>query len=590
MTKEFFIFNPVLNTFWLFFIVLLVTIFLLVLEWLRPRRFIVYRLFAVSIAMLSIALLLLRPSYLTKDKSDQYLILTPNYQTQVVDSLLQAHPELMVVSYGDSSEQQASAQIKTRQQLKDLDGKIAFIAGEGLSKSHFNLLQHKTFHFLPTQKPIGIIEISLPSITYPGELSSIKGKINTEEPTLLQLIDPAGKIDSITFNQPSEQSFTFEIHNKQPGNVLYTLRTINHSQEETYTIPLNVSKPKKLEVLMLQLAPGFEMRQLKNFLAAQGHGIQARSQLSKSNFSYEKLNSELKQVTTLTDEVLQKYDLLIVENSTLEKLSRIESEAITKAIQAGLGVLLLMDQVDNKNKFVKSLTDFSLMKDDRDTVHLSMYGSAKKHVIKKQRQIITPKQGILPVLVNSEKILAAYRYQRFGKVAVQLLNETYQLRLSGDSAAYASIWSDLITKSSRRKTAKIEISTTDEFPHTPGSSIALQIIANDEEPVLYYQGQIIPVMEDVLIDNLWRATIRPQQAGWNSVELNDSTQYDFYVSGEREWSALRRQQQIDLHKIEVLVPNEIDYESISRHEAIPSYYFYLTFLLAIGFLWLVPKL
>lgn len=590
MTDEFFIFNPVLNTSWLFFIVLLVTTFLLVLEWLRPKRLIVYRLFAVSIAMLSIALLLLRPSYLTKDKSDQYLILTPNYQTQTVDSLLQVHPELMVISYGDSSEQQASAQIQTRQQLKDLDGKIAFIAGEGLSKSNFNLLQHKTFHFLPAQKPIGIIEISLPSITYPGELSSIKGKINTQEPTLLQLIDPAGKIDSIAFNQPGEQPFTFEIHNKQPGNVLYTLRSIKISQEETYTIPLKVSKPKKLEVLILQLAPGFEMRQLKNFLAAQGHGIQVRSQLSKSNFSYEKLNSELKQVTTITDEVLQKYDLLIAENSTLEKLSRIESEAITKAIQAGLGVLLLMDQVDNKNKFVKSLTDFSLMKDDRDTVHLSMYGSAKKHVIKKQRQIITPKQGILPVLVNSEKILAAYRYQRFGKVAVQLLNETYQLRLAGDSTAYANIWSDLITLTSRQKITNTDISIIDEFPYHPGEPLNLRVITNEEKPKLYYEGQIVPLLEDVLIDNIWSATIRPQKTGWNSVQLNDSTQYEFYVSDKEEWSALKQQQQLNLHQAETVEPNYSSHEKVSGYEDIPSYLFYLTFLLSMAFLWLAPKL
>lgn len=590
MTDGFLNFNPLFNTSWLFIILLIVTILLIVLEWIKPRRFIIYRLIAATIAMFSLAMLLLRPSYLTTDKSDQYLILTPNYSTQVVDSLLQVHPELMVVSYDDSSKRHSTEQIQTRQQLKDLDGKIAFIAGNGLSKSHFNLLQYKTFHFIPASTPIGITKISISSITYSGQLSVIKGSINIQEPTLLQLIDPAGKIDSLNFTQIGEKDFAFEILNKQAGNVLYTLKTIASSTEETFTIPLKVNQYEKLEILMLQLAPTFEMRQLKNFLTAQGHGIQIRSQLSKSNFSYEKVNSDIKQISSITDEVLKNYDLLILENSTLEKLSRIESEAILQATNAGLGVLLLMDQSDNKNKFIKSLTDFGLIKDERDTVELSFNSSTKKYIIKKQRQVIAPKQNILPAIESSEKILAAYRYQRFGKVALQLLNETYQLRLAGDSTAYANIWSDLITLTSRQKITNTDISITDELPYNSGEPLKIRVITNVERPILYYEGQIVPLLEDVLIDNLWSATIRPQKTGWNLVQLNDSTQYEFYVSNDNEWPALRRQQQMNLHQTDTVASKYSNKGKVSRYEVIPSYIFYLGLLLALGFLWFAPKL
>ncbi|GCC50033.1 hypothetical protein SanaruYs_02480 [Chryseotalea sanaruensis] len=590
MTDEFLNFNPLFNISWLLPILLLVTVLLIVLEWIKAKRFIIYRLLAISIAMISLAMLLFRPSYLTKDKSDQYLVLTPNYPTHVVDSLLQLHPELMVASYGDSSKRQSTPQIQTRQQLKDLDGKIAFIAGEGLSKSYFNLLQHKTFGFLPATKPIGIIEITLPINTFPGQWSSIKGRINIQEPTTLQLIDPAGKIDSINFNQTGEQDFTFLLLLKQAGNVLYTLQTITSSTEEKFSIPLKVSEREKLEILMLQLAPSFEIRQLKNFLAAQGHGIQIRSQLSKSNFSYEKVNTDKKQISTITNDVLKDYDLLILENATLEQLSRIESEAITKATNAGLGVLLLMNQQDNKNKYAKSLMDFSMMKDDRDTVHLWFYGTTKKQIIKKLKQTIEPKQHIIPVLVNANEILSAYRYQRFGKVAIQLLNETYQLRLAGDSTAYANIWSDLITLTSRQKINNTDITLTDEFPYNLKESIQFSVITNEEKPILYYEGKIAPLMEDVLIDNLWSAIIHPQKTGWNSVQLNDSTQYDFYVSSKEEWSALKQQQQLNLHQAETVGLNYSNHEKVSRYNDIPSYLFYLTFLLSMTFLWLAPKL
>jgi hypothetical protein len=590
MTSEFFIFNPLFNVTWLVIVLLLVTILLIVLEWIKPSRLLFYRLLASAIVMISLAMLLFRPSYITNDKSDQYLVLTPNYPTHVVDSLLQLHPELMVVSYGDSSKRQSSVQIETRQQLKDLDGKIAFIAGEGLSKSYFNLLQHKTFDFLPATKPIGIIEITLPINTFPGQWSSIKGRINIQEPTTLQLIDPAGKIDSINFNQTGKQDFTFLLFLKQTGNVLYTLKAITSSTEEKFSIPLKVSEQEKLEILMLQLAPSFEIRQLKNFLAAQGHGIQIRSQLSKSNFSYEKVNTDKKQISTITEDVLKDYDLLILENATLEQLSRIESEVITKATNAGLGVLLLMNLPDNKNKYAKSLMDFRMMKDDRDTVHLGFYGTTKKQIIKKLKQTIELKQHIIPVFVNKDEILAAYRYQRFGKVAIQLLNETYQLRLAGDSTAYANIWSDLITLTSRQKLTNTDITITDEFPYCAGESLKIRVITNEERPLLYYEGKIVPLIEDLLIDNLWSATIRPQKTGWNLVQLHDSTQYDFYVSGKDEWSALKQQQQLSLHQAETVGFNGSSPEKLSRYEDIPSYLFYLSFLFAMGFLWLAPKL
>lgn len=590
MTKEFFIFNPIFNTFWLLFILVLVTIFLLVLEWLKPRRFFVYRLLAVIIAMLSIGMLMFRPSYLIRDKSDQYLVLTLNYQKQHIDSVLEAHPELIVISYGDSSKRESNEKIQTRQQVKMLDGKIAFIAGEGLSKSHFNLLQHKTFHYLPGQKPNGILEISLPSPTYPGHLSVIKGKFNAQESTILQLIDPAGKIDSLILKYPGEHDFTFQVLPKQAGKVLYTLKTITSSTEETANVPLIISEPQKLEVLMLQLAPSFEMRQLKNFLTEQGHGIQVRTQLSKSNFSHERVNTELNQVTSINDDALKNYDLLLLENSTLEKLSQRETEAIVKATKAGLGILMLMDQADNKNKQANFVSSIPLLKDDHDTIHLSFYGSSKKHILKKQRLSINPKQDVIPVLANTDRVLSAYRHQGFGKVAIQLINETYQLRLSGDSTAYAAIWTDLISKSSRTKPIKTEITITDQLPYYIGAPLTLNIISDEDKPLLYYENQIVPITEDLVIDNLWSATLRPQKIGWNSVQLSDSSQYDFYISGEHEWSALRRQKQMDLHQAEVTEQREGDYESIARYKSVPSYSFYLIFLFAMGFLWLAPKL
>ncbi|NBW33835.1 MAG: hypothetical protein EBR30_02150 [Cytophagia bacterium] len=590
MTKGFLQFDPLFNLTWLMLVLFAVSILIIVLDLKKSRRFLFYRMLAIIIAMFSVAMLFLRPAYLNQNSSDQYLILTAHYSEQAVDSLLKIHPKLEILTYGDSSKRATARPIQTRQQLKDLDGKIVYITGEGLSTSHLRLLEEKTFGFLPAAKPSGIVSISLPENATVGQWSIIKGNINIQEPTTLQLIDPSGKKDSVIFKKAGEQAFTFKIHHKQPGQILYKVKTTTTQHEETYTLPLKVKDFEKLEVLMLQLAPSFEMRQLKNFLADQGHGIQVRSQLSKSNFSYEKVNTTLNQISFLTDGVLKNYDLLIVENSTLEQLSKNELEAMGKATNAGLGILLLMDQPKNKNSLAQIFIDFNLKKDDKDTVHLSLDGSAKKHILKKLNLNIPTQPDILPLLKHGDNVLAAYRHEGFGKITLQLLNETYSLRLAGDSVAYAGLWSNIISASSRTEMKSTEITLADDFPYFAGLPLCVNIITTEDKPLLYYEGQIIPLTENVLIDQYWSATLRPQKAGWNTIHLNDSTPFTFFVAEPHEWSALRRQQQINLHQTEALNQTKADDVRIAQYKTIPRYYFYLTFLLAMGFLWLAPKL
>jgi hypothetical protein len=590
MTKGFLQFDPLFNLTWLMLVLFVVSLIIIVLELKKPKRFLFYRMLAIIIAMFSVAMFFLRPAYLNQHSSDQYLILTPHYSEQAVDSLLKIHPKLEVLAYGDSSKIPTARLIQTRQQLKDLDGKIAYIAGEGLSASHLHLLEEKTFGFLPAAKPLGIVSISLPENATVGQWSIIKGNINIQEPTTLQLIDPSGKKDSVVFKKAGEQAFSFKIHHKQTGQILYKVKTTTKQHEETYTLPLKVKDFEKLEVLMLQLAPSFEMRQLKNFLADQGHGIQVRSQLSKSNFSHEKVNTTLSQISSWTDDVLKNYDLLVLENSTLEQLSKSETEAMRKATNAGLGILLLIDQPENKNSLAQIFIDFNLKKDDKDTVHLSLDGSAKKHILKKLNLNISTQPDVFPLLQAGDNVLAAYRHQQFGKIAIQLLNETYSLRLAGDSVAYAGLWSNIISTSSRTEMKSTEITLVDDFPYFVGSPLCVNIITTEEKPLLYHEGQIIPLTENVLIDQYWSATLRPQKTGWNTIHLQDSTPFSFFVAEPHEWSALRRQQQINLHQIEALNQTNADDGRIAQYETIPGYYFYVTFLLAMGFLWLVPKL
>ncbi|NBP70455.1 MAG: hypothetical protein EBU52_17185, partial [Cytophagia bacterium] len=141
MTKGFLQFDPLFNLTWLMLVLFAVSILIIVLDLKKSRRFLFYRMLAIIIAMFSVAMLFLRPAYLNQNSSDQYLILTAHYSEQAVDSLLKIHPKLEILTYGDSSKRATARPIQTRQQLKDLDGKIVYITGEGLSTSHLRLLE-----------------------------------------------------------------------------------------------------------------------------------------------------------------------------------------------------------------------------------------------------------------------------------------------------------------------------------------------------------------------------------------------------------------------------------------------------------------
>jgi hypothetical protein len=99
--------------------------------------------------------------------------------------------------------------------------------------------------------------------------------------------------------------------------------------------------------LIKQSAPSFETRRLKQWLSEAGSQVRVISQISKSKWSYQRVNSVQKiienQSNDLTGILLESYDLLIIDSRMLLSLPTMEVEAIYNAIKDGLGVLINAD-------------------------------------------------------------------------------------------------------------------------------------------------------------------------------------------------------------------------------------------------------
>ncbi|HEY5918435.1 MAG TPA: hypothetical protein VIU13_13560, partial [Chryseolinea sp.] len=115
-----------------------ITIFLLWKEWGRKMTLRIPRVVAAFIMMLMLAAIFLRPHY-NVTKSRRILLLTNGYNVVQIDSLVTAHPDVRIINTPGTGSYKDSRSLKSYYELRDLDGNIEFIAGEGLPRHALSL-------------------------------------------------------------------------------------------------------------------------------------------------------------------------------------------------------------------------------------------------------------------------------------------------------------------------------------------------------------------------------------------------------------------------------------------------------------------
>ncbi len=583
-------FNPVISTLALFAVWIPLLLLFLYLEWNRRLSFKALRLTLVIMAMLALLLIILKPHYFSSTSQDRYILLTNHFDKKVVDSILSKNPSHQLISLGESNRFKNERVIENRSDLINLDGKISYIIGEGLDEIHLALLKHRNFTFIQTGQVFDITQLDLPSKISVGDTFSIKGTVHSSESVSIQLIGPAGIMDSVKIQKEGIHPFLLHGKMKQDQSSYFTIRTINNGATSDNRIPFYIDEFEKLEILILQTNPSFEIRQLKHMLAEQGHSLQVRTQTSKNNFIYENLNNQYKHIDRINKSALSSKDLLLIESSTLEKLEKNELENIFESVNEGLGVIVLINTDLSKKAFKHRSWHYDFLQASDDTVHLYFPSVAKRYVLKKSTLKLNPNRKTIPVLIHGKEKLSAFQTNGRGKIAVQLLQETYRVRLEGDSLAYSSIWNPLIRQTARKEVTSSSIEMISDFPYLQNRPLSFRLWTNEDTPYVMYEGNRVPLVEDIYVDGLWYGKIWPQKTGWQSIDLPDDQSLKFFVSEEYEWQALRSAKKSQqTHAFSSPSANH-DSTLQKTEKAIPPVIFYLSFLLSIGLLWLLPKL
>ena len=315
------------------------------LEWKRPAKFLYARMFATTLLIIALAGVLLQPHIRKEITTDGLVVLTPNYDEVLADSLRKADHALRFVQT-PGSKPFANTPTLTVHQLQH-EKNIRWVLGDGLPE-YFIEEHNQSYRYLKSKTPLGIIEWNQPEIFRVNRKETISGKINIKKSTQLILSGPGGLEDSITVSGKGIQPIQFSITPKQEGKFVYSIRVKDENTTEDYPVPVEAKAVEPLHILMLQRFPSAEMRYLKNFLITQGHRVAVRTQLSKNNFNYEYSGINALKPDRLTGTLLESFDLVIIPSETLVELTGTELNAMTIAVENGLGLIKLMDGSEKK--------------------------------------------------------------------------------------------------------------------------------------------------------------------------------------------------------------------------------------------------
>ncbi len=562
----------------------LLLVFFLWKELKRNLKFLPLRISANVLLLVSIVGLLLQPSWESERKSGGLVLLTPNFKPSTIDSLLRINQQLSLIRTPDVIPF-SNAEEKL---LNDLSRHtIRFVVGDGLPQYVLSESK-KHFQFIKGKLPDGIIDWSPPKKYRINQKAEITGTFRAQDNSKIKLVSPGGVEDSVVFTRQGLHTFTLSFTPKQAGLFTYSVIVEENGKMYNDNFPVEVTGDKQLSILFLQNYPTAETRYLKNFLTEKGHALAISAQLSKNKFRYEYANREAVRLDRLSSGLLKQFDLVLIDNESLADLPSYEKKVLGESVKQGLGILVFYNSANkSKNQSYLSLSQIELKE---DTVQLRVGNSAYTFPAVPVR--ITA-DGVESVIRNNERVLSGYVNKGTGKLGFQLLQETYRLILEGKTFDYASLWSPLLERSARLENSTFKIEMTQSFPVYPDEPLDVDIVASADQPQLTIDAVEIPLREDVVIDDFWHGRTWANEAGWHQLKIEqDSTLENFYVSAAGEWQALRITQQQKANELfsKTNLPDSKEEQIIREHKPIPLWVFYFIFLIAAGFLWLVPKL
>ncbi len=568
-----------------------------------------FRGIMLSIALFCLLLAGLRPAQMKREAARKVIYLTENYPVEIVDSLTQLFPKAALFSstnaldlpYQVTQIPDVSTILNSIPQLEELH-----ILGDGLKEDEFEPLQERKVFFHLNALPEGVIQIGYPQITQLGNALIFKGSINknnTEKWTVS--IEGTGTVlASTTIDKAGEIPFELKFTPKSAGRFLYSLKIKNDQDTiiQADQIPVVVTPLADYRILIVQATPSFETKYLKNLLAKDGRTVAVRSRVSKGKFKTDFINSEEIDLAKINSSVLKNFELLVMDQAAIGFLAAEERQTLKKAIQNGLGFLLLADAstLKSDNQFLTKQISLKKTLSKSTTWPFVTEGGVENISLSTLPYSIMNNQGFYPVIEASGNIYAAYKRQDAGRVLVSLLDKTYLLQLNSQSEAYRSLWMTLLNACLAPEWFANDWILEEPLLAYVRHPFTIKLITEEQSPSIFLSFEErnighLPAFQHPTYQEEWESVIWSTNTGWHSVATKRHPQERkwVFIQDKTAWKSLSRAKRIQANKRWFSKHQPAVYQppllAVNQQKAFPLWWFYLGFLMALGLLWVEEK-
>ncbi len=530
----------------------LLAVFLLYKEW---KRVPATRLAARFIASLLAVMSLLAMAYPFKGNNKntlqkKHLLLTAGFIKDSVNNFIQKNNGAVVVYADERSPEQAKYNVQLVTNWKAFIANHAtdtlHVFGNGFSKEILGLVDPHPIVFHASPAAAAITSIYWKQTLETGAQLQIQGTYNNTSNKKIQLVLQAFGVnkDSVAIAAGTNQPFQLQTIPVHTGRAVYTISAMagkDTLQQEP--VPVEVQPTPPLRLLIISASPDFDNTYLKNHLSQQHYQVTITTTISTNKTDKQFLNMPLQQGgMRLSGAYLNKFDVLITDQQTLQSLSGVELSAIRLAVQdKSLGLIIKTDAQISQPLFYSRYFQAKALPAGRQSV-VQLVGNAadsNKYQLKIANPVaISYVKGAQIILQDAQSnIYALGALYGSGKIISTTLQNTYSMALAGNLSAYQQLWWLLLSKAAR----KINPETTWRLhPFTPFNNYPVQMeLDKNELPASQLEAGNAAVyfQQDALLPFTWHGIYWPQQPGWQQLPGKDSLQ-QWYVYQRGKWQSL----------------------------------------------------
>jgi len=430
----------------------------------------------------------------------------------------------------------------------------------------------------------------------------------------LLLLDPAGNT-AAEGRFKHGLPFTLEARVKTRGLLEYRLQARDAGEIlAAQILPFESGAGNDLDIMIVQSAPSFETRQLKDFAAADGHRIRLSTTISKDKYIWQSANLPAATDTGLSPAMLAGQDILIMDGRAFTALPSRHEQWLSDAVAHGLGLLLLADSslLDAFGSTAPGLLQGFELKPangaETTVIPRSLAGGERdwKEPVTAAAMQLDAWDGDVVIAADDGRNLVVSRPFGLGNIGISLIRDSHGWLTAGNRSQWSDYWTLLLSALTRQRDDSYLLPAPDADFYRVNQRTPLCAMIRDGEPVIGVteiapNGRQTPLelkpAADTLHSSRRCAFFWPRAGGWHRIVLSDGNgtvldRNSVYVFSGDQWLDQQRAERARATRAWAAgdgSPSATATDSTAT-EPLDRFWLWLALVLAASLLWLERKL